>query len=389
MTDDRDRWIYAALEPARSLEPTDDELAPVIDAVAARRRRRLSRGGRAVAITVPALLLAATAAAAATGLLPVGGVIRGEGFEGDSRPVVKETVEATGTAKEVGKWRITTFQTKRGVHCMKLTLLDPRGRRAPGPAASGYCGGIAPFSEFGHGRRAAAAKRGEVLLFGTAPARARTVRLTGTHGVRVTAKTHAAPSALERYWVLAAPAGLDRAEVAWLDRGGRPGGQLDVSHRFAGPSARTVVATGRAPAAGRWRLIAYESRRLANRGDVYSPEGLPCLELHLLGPPKQRSGNCGLQPKTPGFTRGQTTIFSSTGKRSEVVMYGRAPANADAVEVAAGGKTVSTETIAPPAGVPGRFWLLARPPEDFANGHVYWVDHDSGTRGRPVEVLPP
>jgi hypothetical protein len=389
VTDDRDSWLYAALETARSLEPTEAELAPVIAAVAARRRRRLSRGGRAVAIALPALLLAATAAAAATGLLPVGGVIRGVGFEGDSRPVVKETVEATGATKGVGKWRITTFRTKRGTHCMKLTLLDARGRRAPGPAASGYCGGIAPFSEFGHGRRAAAAKRGEVLLFGTAPARARTVELTGTRGVLVTAKTHAAASALERYWVLAAPAGLDRADLAWLDRRGRPGGLLDVSHRFAGPSARTEVATGTTPDAGRWRLIAYESKRLANRGDVYSPEGLPCLELQLLGPAPQRGGSCGVQPKTPGFTRGQARVLDTIGEPRELIMYGRAPANADAVEVTAGGRTISTETISPPAGVPGRFWLLARPPEDFANGHVYWVDHDSGARGRPVEVLPP
>ena len=388
MTDARDSWLYAALEPARGLEPTEVELAPVIAAVAARRRRRLSRGGHTVAIALPALLLAATAAAAATGLLPVGGVIRGVGFEGDDRPVVKETVEATGYSKEVGKWRITTFRTKRGVHCMKLTLLDPRGRRAPGPAASGYCGEIASFSEFGHGRRAAAVERGEVLLFGTAPDRARIVRLTGTRGVRVTAKTHAAPSALERYWVLAAPARLDRAEVAWLDRSGRPGGLLDVSHRFAGPSAPTVVATGTTPAAGPWRLIAYESKRLANRGDVYSPEGLPCLDLQLLRPP-QRGGSCGVQPKTPGFTRGQARVLNTIGKPRELIMYGRAPANADAVEVAAGGKTISTETVVALGGIPGRFWLLARPPEDFANGHVYWVDHDSGARGRPVEVLPP
>lgn len=389
MTDDRDSWLYAALEPARSLEPTEAELAPVIAAVAVRRRRRLSRGGRAVAIAVPAVLLAATAAAAATGLLPVGGVIRGVGFEGDERPVVKETVEATGFSKEVGRWRITTFRSKRGADCMKLTLLDPRGRRAPGPSASGYCGGIAPFSEFGHGRRAAAARRGEVLLFGTAPDRARTVRLTGTRGVRVTARTHAASSALERYWVLAAPAGLDVAAVTWLDRAGRAGGQLDVSHRFAGPSARTEVATGTTRAAGRWRLIAYESKRLASRGDLYSPEGLPCLELRLAGPPPQRGGFCGVQPKAPGFTRGQTRFPNMAGRPSELIVYGHAPARADAVEVAAGGKTISTDATPAPPGIPGRFWLLARPPEDFANGHVYWVDHESGERGRPLEVLPP
>lgn len=390
MTDERDSWIYAALEPARGLEPTEDELAPVIAAVAARRRRRLSRGGRALAIAVPALLLAATAAAAATGLLPVGGVIRGVGFEGDRRPVVRETVEATGFTREVGNWRITTFRTKRGVHCMKLTLLDPRGRRAPGPTASGYCGGIAPFSEFGHGRRAAAVERGKVLLFGTAPARARTVRLTGTSGVRVTAKTHAAPSALERYWVLAAPAGLDRAEVAWLDRSGRSGGELDVSHRFAGPSARTVVANGWTPAGGSWSMIAYESKRLSAGGDVYSPEGLPCLAVRTGGPRGHASGFCGVQPRTPGFTRAQSrrrTVANDRG--DELLVFGHAPERADTVEIQAGGRTFSTRTRPGPPGVPGRFWLIAGAPEDFASGHVRWVDRDAGARGRSVRLLPP
>jgi hypothetical protein len=70
-------------------------------------------------------------------------------------------------------------------------------------------------------------------------------------------------------------------------------------------------------------------------------------------------------------------------------MFGHAPDRADAVEVEAGGKVVSTETLPAPPGIPGRFWLIARPPEDFANGHVYWVDRDSGERGPRVEVLPP
>jgi hypothetical protein len=70
-------------------------------------------------------------------------------------------------------------------------------------------------------------------------------------------------------------------------------------------------------------------------------------------------------------------------------MYGRAPGRADAVVVAAGGETLSTETFSGPAGVAGRFWLIARPPRDFEDGHVYWVDRDGEARGRAVEVLPP
>jgi hypothetical protein len=392
MTSDQDSWLYAALAPARSLEPTDAELTPVAAAVAARRRRRPSRGRRMLAIALPAALLAATAAAA-TGLIPVGSVISGEGFDGDERPAVEETVVASGAQKDIGEWRMTTFETSEGVPCLKLTLLDPAAGRAPGPAASGYCGGIDDFSEFGHGRRAAAVTRGEVLLFGSVPVAARTVELTGDDGEKVSAAVHSGTGGDRGYWALAAPARLDGASVAWVDARGVRRDELDIAHRFGGPSAPTVVASGSTPVAGPWRMIAYESERGVAKGDVYEPEGLPCMKVRLLDPPAgtaSASGSCGVMPKYPGFTRGQTRVPATVGTPPrELIMYGRAPAKADAVEVAAGGKTTATDTIPAPRGIPGRFWLLAGPPEDFANGRVYWVDHDGGARGRPVEVLPP
>jgi hypothetical protein len=394
MSTDRDSWLRAALAAARDLEPTDAELAPVLAALAARpRRRRLApRGGRVAAIALPLALVAATAAAAATGLIPLGDVISGEGFGGDERPVVKETVVAEGALKGLGAWRITTFETKTGVDCLKLTLLDARARRGPGPAKSGYCGHVAAFSEFGHGRRAAAVARGEVVLFGSAPTTARSVELAGSGGVRVSAPTHAAPAFSRRYWVLAAPTDLDRAMLAWSDDRDRTRGGLDVSYRFAGPSAPTVVATGTTPESGPWRMTAYESSRQSFDGDVYSPEGLPCLDLRLLDPPATTSsggGFCGVQPRTPGFTRAQRTLGVVGEPVGEVIMFGHAPSRADAVEIATGDGVVSTETLPGPAGVPGRFWLIARPQEDFADGHVYWIDRDSGERGPRVEVLPP
>ncbi|HEX2160929.1 MAG TPA: hypothetical protein VHF88_03820, partial [Thermoleophilaceae bacterium] len=362
MTTDDDSWLYTALAPARRLEPTDAELAPVTERVARSRRRR-RRGRRTVALAVPALLVGATAAAAATGLVSVGSVIPGDGFSGDERPVVKETVLVSGVDEEVGRWRMTGFSTAQKADCLKLTLLERAARRAPGPAVSGYCGGLMPFSEFGHGRRAAAMARGEVILFGTAPAAARTVELSGDGGVRVSVQTHSGVDASRRYWLLTAPTRLRDAELHWRDRRDRAGGTLDVSHRFAGPSARTVVATGSTPAAGRWQLLAYESRRLSADGDVYSPEGLPCIELRLLDRAQvnARSGYCGIQRRTPGFTRGQSRLYRATGKVSGLIMFGRAPARADAVEVSSGGRTISAPARPAPAGIPGRFWVLARP----------------------------
>jgi hypothetical protein len=392
VTGDHEDWLYRALAPARELEPTAAEVDPVLTAVESRRGRGVAVAGRTVAVALSVLAVGAGAAAAVTGLVPIGAVIDGAGFRGDERPVVKETVTASGTTKGVGSWRMTSFATREGTPCLKLTLLDRAARRAPGPAVSGYCGDVAAFAEFGHGRRAAALARGEVVLFGTAPAGARRVELTGSPKARVVAPTHGDPRSAERFWVLAAPARLNRATLAWLDRGGHPRGMLDVGYRFAGPLAPTVVATGATPVAGPWRLTAYESGRLASDGDVYSPEGLPCLELRLLDPPDgypSAGGSCGVQPKAPGFTRGQSRYPRTVGRPDELILYGRAPERADAVELRAGGKTISTPTVSPPSGIPGRFWLLARPPEDAAGGHVRWVDRDTGARGRPVEVLPP
>jgi hypothetical protein len=137
-------------------------------------------------------------------------------------------------------------------------------------------------------------------------------------------------------------------------------------------------------------MTAYESKRLAAGGDVYSPEGLPCIALHRLGPPEQKSGFCGVQPKTPGFTRAQAKGWAIAGRSAvESIVFGHAPERAESVEVRAGGRTISTATIPGPRGIPGRFWLLARPPRDLANGHVYWVDREGGKRGRPVRLLPP
>ncbi len=394
-----DGWMRTALAPARALEPSDAEVARALARAAGarplRRRGGIPHASRTLAFAVLATLLAATAAAAATGLIPVGSVFRGEGFHTDERRV-KETVVATGSVPKAGTWRLTTFETKAKypVQCLKLELTSVRGRRAPGPRSSGYCGHIGAFWEFGHGRKAAAVERGELLLFGTAPDRARSVELIGSDGVKLSAPIHPAPVG-ERggYWVLAAPPGLDEAELIWNDSSGQAGGVLDVSYRFNGPSAPTVVGTGRTPIAGPWRMAIYESERHVVDGDLYEPEGLPCIELSLLDPPDgypHRGGGCGVQPKTPGFTRGQASYPRVAGRSvRELVMYGRAPDRAARVEVDAGGRTLSTETFEGPTGVPGRFWLIARPPRDFADGHVYWVDRDGERGSRRVEVLPP
>lgn len=361
------------------------------------RRRLLPRGRRATVAVVFAALVVVGGAGAATGVLSVGSVFRGEGFRPDSKRTVTETVVARGEIPISGPWRMTVFKTRQGVPCLKLQLLDPPS--AVRRRSSGYCGSYSGFSEFGHGRKAVARRRGEVLLFGRAPAKARRVMLTAKGGKRIAAPTRSGPPKVPgRFWVLAAPPHLKRAELVWTDRTGRRGERpLDVSHRFEGPTGRVVVAEGIAPVAGPWRMTISESRgSVTDEGDLYEPEGLPGIELSLPNPPgarPQRSGGSGLIRNAPGFSRGQTTLRAGQGTIKDkvlgIVLYGRAPERADHVRIAAaGGVRLLVKTRKGPPGVPGRFWFVATSLK-LRDGHMRWVDTSSGEEGPAVAVLPP
>jgi hypothetical protein len=372
---------------------------------AGQRRRLLPRGRRATtAILIGVLLLAAAAAGAATGILPVGSVFRGEGFQEGSTEV-DETVVATGTAPVSGAWQMTVFETEpagagslktqvRGVRCLKVELLESADDR-PGAAASGYCGHIPAFEAFSYGRKPDAQERGEVLLFGRAPENAGVVELTADGGVRITTETQEGPANVAGdFWLIAAPPGLRNARLTWIDQDGRARQPwLDASFQFQGPTERTVVATGTAPVAGPWQMTLHESRRRVADGDLYEPEGLPCIFLKLLAPPEDTAvdgGYCGVQRKTPGFTRGQRTVPAVLGAQvREILVYGRAPEEADNVEISAdGGMSLAVKTQEGPANAPGDFWLIATPP-GLKNGRVYWIDEDGGARGPGVALLPP
>jgi hypothetical protein len=367
------------------------------------RPRLLPRGRRAMtAVLIGGLLLLAAAAGAATGLLPVGSVIRGEGFHNGSEEV-DETVVATGTAPRSGPWQMTMFETGpagsskapvRGVSCLKLRLLEAP-EHSPS-AASGYCGYIPPFEAFSHGRKPDAAERGEVLLYGHAPEAASRVELTAEGGVRIAAEAREGPANVAGdFWLIAAPPGLRNTRLTWVDEAGRARQPwLDVSFQFQGPTERTVVATGTAPVAGPWQMTLHESERKVVEGDLYEPEGLPCTFLKLLDPPDEYTpidgGGCGVQRRTPGFWRHQRTVPALLeAEVQEILVFGRAPEEADAVEISAdGGMRLKVKTQEGPAGVPGDFWLIATPP-GLMNGRVYWVDEDRGAQGPAVELLPP
>jgi hypothetical protein len=365
----------------------------------AARPRLLPRGRRAMtAALVGGLLLLTAAAGAATGLLRVGTVIPGEGFDGAEE--VDETVVATGTAPVSGPWQMTVFETEpagsgsakakvRAVPCLKLELLQD------GEHGSGYCGYIPPFYAFSHGRKPDAAERGEVLLYGRAPEAASRLELTAEGGVRIAAEAQDGPASVAGdFWFIAAPPGLRDAQLTWIDEAGRARQPwLDVSFQFQGPTGRTVVATGTARVAGPWQMTLHESKRQVADGDLYEPEGLPCTFLKLLAPPEHTligGGACGVQRKSPGFTRQQLTVPSVVGADvKEILVYGRAPEEADLVEISAdGGVRLRVKTQEGPSGTPGDFWLIAAPP-GLKNGRVHWIDEHRGAQGPLVELLPP
>lgn len=322
-------------------------------------------------------------------------MIRGEGFHSErAKETVRETVVAKGTNPISGGWHMTTFTTDRGdVPCLKATLLDPPLGARVGARSSGYCGSFRSFDEFGHGTKAVAKRRGEVLLFGPAPQAARQVQLTGKGGERIVARAQPGPANVPgRFWLIAAPPTLKDARLAWLDGTGRAGGGLDVSYRFEGPSRRVVAASGNDPLAGPWRMVVYESRGSVADGDRYEPEGLPGIELSLPKPPAglpHRGGGSGLIRNAPGFSRGQHTLRDAQNKVLGTVLYGRTPDRADHVRIAAtGGVRLRVDTRRGPPGIPGRFWFIATKAR-FHNGHIRWVDTDSGNVGPAVAVLPP
>jgi hypothetical protein len=294
---------------------------------------------------------------------------------------------------------MTVFETRQGVPCLKMELLDPPITVRRLPHSSGYCGYFSGFADFSHGRKAVARRRGEVLLFGRAPSKAREVVLTADGGRRITAPTKAGPTKVPgRFWVLAAPPDLKGARLLWTDRNGRPRERpVDVSYRFEGPTGRILVAKGTAPVAGPWRMTIYESRgSVSDEGDLYEPEGLPGIQLSLPDPPDgmpRSSAGSGLIRNAPGFSRGQYTIRAGQGtikdKVKEILVYGRAPERADYVRIAAPGRIrLLVKTRESPPGVPGRFWFVATSPK-LRSGHMRWIDTRSGKEGPAIAVLPP
>jgi hypothetical protein len=217
-----------------------------------RRGWHAARRRPAAALAFVGGLLAAAGAGAATGVLPVGSVFRGEGFDHRQGATDKtmtgadETIVATGTAPVAGRWQLTVFKSSEtktaegevlepaGLTCLKLRLLDPQGQRFGG---GGFCGDTSEFTATFR-TSVDATQPGEVLVFGWAPEQATAVELTADRGQTLKANLHGPANVSGDYFLIAAPPGLKNARMSWIGPDGdtRPG--RDLSNAFEDPLKR-------------------------------------------------------------------------------------------------------------------------------------------------------
>jgi len=209
--------------------------------------------------------------------------------------------------------------------------------------------------------------------------------------------------------VVAAVSGGERGDTAQVTGGSElpPVGTVIPKGQGEPPRANrsVVVATGKTPYAGPWQLEIQRSERLTYKGEVIQPDGLTCVYLYLLDPPKVNGiswptggGYCGDQPRTPGFTRGQADVPMSgrlaDGERirtRQVLIYGRAPERAEHVLITT--KPLRLRMRSPvldgPESMRSDYYVVAVPPHIGRSARINWLDKDGRPGSRGTRLLPP
>jgi hypothetical protein len=211
-------------------------------------RRKLNpRFLRPLGLAFVGVLAVATAAGAATGALSVGSVISGgndPGFEHD-RPSPEQGVLATGTAPVAGPWRLTTYRSEgivdgegeiaepKGLPCIRLLLTAPPPTNPINGSAFCLAPGKPAFNAMSVPVLDESSGKNELILYGFAPRNAAGVELTAA-GKSIRTDTQPGSTRFPgTVWVIAAPSGIEAAELDWVDRAGnRNGAKLDASRHF-------------------------------------------------------------------------------------------------------------------------------------------------------------
>lgn len=211
--------IRAAFAPARTLEPTDAEVARVLARLPTR-GRRAAWGRGAVALALAGVLFAVAGAGAATGVLPIGtelsplDLVTGEG---EPRYTSNRVVVGTGRLPVAGRWQMSVTNSDQG-QCLDFERPDSRD-----PAVQEVCG-LPSFDAISEG--GGTELPDTTVVLGPAPERASAVRVTAPGGFSRTATTHEGTDDMEGdFYVIEIPRkGLRNAQITWLDERGRPPG---------------------------------------------------------------------------------------------------------------------------------------------------------------------
>lgn len=193
-------------------------------------------------------LLMATAAGAATGVLSVGSVIPGggdAGFEHDGASP-EQTVLSTGTTPVGGPWQLTTYRSEgivdeqgevveaKGLPCIRLLLTGPPPRNPINGSAFCLAPGKPDFNASSIPVLDESSGKSELVFYGFAPRNAAGVQLTAADGRTIRSDIEpGGPGFPGNVWVIAAPPGLEAAELDWVDRSGNhAGANRDASRDF-------------------------------------------------------------------------------------------------------------------------------------------------------------
>jgi len=152
----------------------------------------------------------------------------------------------------------------------------------------------------------------------------------------------------------------------------------------------TVVALGRDPRVGQWRVVTYRSPELMDGGEVVQPAGLPCLKLALFNDATDEllatRSYCGERGK--GGLAGASLPVRDPVGRMFTVLFGTAPEQAERIGLRdSNSKNESAALYDGPRSADGDFWVHVTPRGKAAEQTwIEWTDSDGKLRGDRVDL---
>jgi hypothetical protein len=160
-------------------------------------------------------------------------------------PSPEQTVLATGTARVGGPWRLTAYRSEgivdedgdlleaKDLPCVRFLLEAPPPRNPINGSAFCLAPGKPDFNATSIPVIDSSSGRNELVIYGFAPDDAAGVQLTAAHGRTFRSDTKPGGAAFPgSVWVIAAPPGLEAAELDWVDRSGNAAGTPRDASRF-------------------------------------------------------------------------------------------------------------------------------------------------------------